>query len=132
MIDGRGAKQRPRPAGNSSKNCVDQWVSCLAPRRFRWVPTRIQKPARLFLSSAGAEERIKVRRWENFVVIFWAAGNPDATPHLYPLPFTKGRGNKPRAPITLLDPLEMPMGFVCPRNVCWPFTAQFSYPFCGR
>jgi len=36
-----------------------------------------------------------VRRWENFVVIFWAACNPDSTPHLYPLPFAKGRGNKP-------------------------------------
>jgi len=37
---------------------------------------------RPFLSSAGAEERTKVRRWEIFVVILWAACNPDSTPHL--------------------------------------------------
>src|SRR5436190_620496 len=37
-----------------------------------------------------AEERIKVRRWGSFPVILQAARHPDATPHLDPLPFTKG------------------------------------------
>src|SRR6185503_1143670 len=65
---------------------------------FDGYPRTFKNQPRPSLSSAGAEERIKVRSWENFVVIFWAACNTGSTPHLYPLPFTKWRGNRPRAP----------------------------------
>jgi len=66
----------------------------------------------LLLASAGAEERITVRRQGN------------VSPHLYPLPSTKGRGNNHRPALELVYPPKMSESHF--------FLGQQVFPGCGR
>src|SRR6266568_9521965 len=56
-MDSRGVKRQSQLPGNSSKNCVDRWVSCVASRHFRWEHIQKSAPAFPLLRRGGGENQ---------------------------------------------------------------------------